>query len=174
MERLAQEISENYGFKLLGRVGSLRQVYQFEVPVHPSLGRFGNNSMKFRMKRLDNDETIKWYEEQVPRKRYKRSICTDTIEEKHVSRQKKAPELLTFSDPYYERQWHLHGERSINVLPVWSAGITGKGVNVAVLDDGLFKDHVDLASNYVSLRKLIKETSFKLLPAISTNTYYYY
>lgn len=37
----------------------------------------------------------------------------------------------------------------INVTGVWSQGITGKGVNVAILDDGLEFEHDDLKDNYV-------------------------
>lgn len=37
----------------------------------------------------------------------------------------------------------------MNVLPVYDMGITGKGVTVVVLDDGLEGSHVDLRKNYV-------------------------
>jgi subtilisin family serine protease len=39
----------------------------------------------------------------------------------------------------------------MNVQKVWDANITGKGVVVTILDDGLEKDHPDLISNYVSI-----------------------
>ena len=39
----------------------------------------------------------------------------------------------------------------MNVVPVWRSGITGKNVVVAILDDGLERDHPDLIKNYVSL-----------------------
>ena len=38
----------------------------------------------------------------------------------------------------------------MNVTGVWSQGITGKGVVVAILDDGLQMDHPDLKENYVT------------------------
>lgn len=38
----------------------------------------------------------------------------------------------------------------MNVEEAWAAGATGKGVVVTILDDGLEKDHPDLAENYVS------------------------
>lgn len=37
----------------------------------------------------------------------------------------------------------------LNVLPLYRARITGRGVNVAVLDDGLEHTHQDLMNNYV-------------------------
>jgi furin len=39
----------------------------------------------------------------------------------------------------------------MNVQGAWAEGITGRGVVVTILDDGLEKDHPDLANNYVSI-----------------------
>ena len=39
----------------------------------------------------------------------------------------------------------------VNVLPVWKKGITGKGVIVCILDDGIDHTHLDLIDNYVSM-----------------------
>ena len=38
----------------------------------------------------------------------------------------------------------------MNVVPAWEEGITGRGVVVTILDDGLEKDHPDIFKNYVS------------------------
>jgi furin len=40
----------------------------------------------------------------------------------------------------------------MNVRSAWEQGVTGKGVVVTILDDGIEKDHPDLIANYVSLR----------------------
>lgn len=42
----------------------------------------------------------------------------------------------------------------MNVVPAWREGITGKGVVVTILDDGLETDHPDLERNYVSRQTL--------------------
>lgn len=39
----------------------------------------------------------------------------------------------------------------MNVQGAWAEGITGNGVVVTILDDGLEKDHPDLYKNYVSI-----------------------
>ena len=56
-------------------------------------------------------------------------------------------------DPLYGCQWHLDqpdgpfaGE-DINVEPAWAAGLTGEGIIVAVVDDGMYWQHEDLAEN---------------------------
>lgn len=49
----------------------------------------------------------------------------------------------------------------MNVIPAWREGITGKGVVVTILDDGLEVDHPDLESNYVSV--LLLSNLIKLL-----------
>ena len=37
----------------------------------------------------------------------------------------------------------------MNIDQVWQQGITGKGIVVAVVDDGLQQSHPDLRDNYV-------------------------
>ena len=55
-------------------------------------------------------------------------------------------------DPMFNSQWHLnHGARGgfdMNVQPAWANGITGKGVVVTILDDGIQTNHPDLQANY--------------------------
>ena len=55
------------------------------------------------------------------------------------------------NDSLYGCQWHLRnqerGGEDINVEPVWAEGINGEDVNIAVVDDGLYFTHEDLAAN---------------------------
>ena len=63
---------------------------------------------------------------------------------------------LTAGDDLYTCQWHLKNHEDegedINVEPVWAKGITGQGVNVAVVDDGMDHYHEDLAPNVYASR----------------------
>ena len=53
------------------------------------------------------------------------------------------------SDSLYACQWHLDNpsETDINVELVWEEGIKGEGVNVAIVDDGMYYAHEDLRDN---------------------------
>lgn len=63
---------------------------------------------------------------------------------------------LGIKDPAFQTdQWFLANprfpERTHNVVRAWEElGVSGAGVTVAIVDDGLRSDHKDLASNFVS------------------------
>lgn len=62
----------------------------------------------------------------------------------------------------------------MNVQEAWAEGITGHGVVVTILDDGLEKNHPDLYMNYVSLSiycpELTKRNDRKCLCTIRINS----
>ena len=63
------------------------------------------------------------------------------------------------SDPWYGCQWHLNNTnqfprgagRDINVEEVWATTM-GAGIKIAVVDDGLYYAHEDLAPNVITAR----------------------
>ncbi|MED6243992.1 Proprotein convertase subtilisin/kexin type 7 [Ataeniobius toweri] len=69
--------------------------------------------------------------------------------ERVLSRSKRS---LAFNDPNYPKQWHLHNKLNrgmdINVTGVWEHNITGQGVTVVVVDDGVQHTHQDIQLNY--------------------------
>ena len=48
-----------------------------------------------------------------------------------------------------------HDGKGMNIDKVWQQGVTGKGIVVAVVDDGLQQSHPDLKDNYVSKVQVI-------------------
>ncbi|KAF5904988.1 neuroendocrine convertase 2, partial [Clarias magur] len=60
------------------------------------------------------------------------------------------------NDPLFTKQWYLinTGQADgtpgldLNVAEAWKMGYTGKGVTIAIMDDGIDYLHPDLASNY--------------------------
>ncbi|XP_032671139.1 neuroendocrine convertase 1-like isoform X1 [Odontomachus brunneus] len=61
-----------------------------------------------------------------------------------------------FNDELWDQEWYLQDTRTnkalpkldLNVLPLYRLGITGRGIRIAVLDDGLEYSHDDLRNNY--------------------------
>ncbi|RKP08215.1 peptidase S8/S53 domain-containing protein, partial [Thamnocephalis sphaerospora] len=86
---------------------------------------------------------------QIPRKRYRRGIIppSNSLEE-----QQKIVEKLDIHDPGYWRQWHLFNSEQqsndINVTGVWQQNITGKGVVIALVDDGIDFTSEDIKDNF--------------------------
>nr|XP_046171237.1 proprotein convertase subtilisin/kexin type 7-like isoform X1 [Oncorhynchus gorbuscha]XP_046171239.1 proprotein convertase subtilisin/kexin type 7-like isoform X1 [Oncorhynchus gorbuscha]XP_046171240.1 proprotein convertase subtilisin/kexin type 7-like isoform X1 [Oncorhynchus gorbuscha] len=70
-------------------------------------------------------------------------------QEQVLSRSKRA---IAFNDPRYPLQWHLHNDvregMDINVTGVWEHNITGTGVTVVVVDDGVQHTLQDIQPNY--------------------------
>lgn len=82
--------------------------------------------------RLESDTKITFFEAQHKKMRFKRAYRVN--------------------DPSYPRQWHLHGPSKSNIKANvgWENQRTGKGVTVAIVDDGLQWSHPDLSPNYRS------------------------
>ena len=68
-----------------------------------------------------------WAERQVERRQYKRN-----------------------NDPLYASQWHLHSH-PYGVEVDFAANVTGKGIVIGVVDDGLQHTHPDIRDNYDAL-----------------------
>ncbi|XP_011405480.2 PREDICTED: furin-1-like [Amphimedon queenslandica] len=123
----AEELAKTHGFTNMGQVGNLEGYYHFID--HESSTRT-TRSLDTKHLNLMNDQQVVSAEQQVSQKRVKRSIVVP-------------------HDTMWSRQWYLNREsKNMNVMPVWDQGITGKGVVVTILDDGLEHTHPDLKANY--------------------------
>ncbi|XP_019387260.1 PREDICTED: neuroendocrine convertase 1 [Crocodylus porosus] len=128
------------GSCLVGKIGSLKNHYLFRHKSHP---RRSQRSAVRISKRLSDDERVSWAEQQYEKKRTKRAAQRDSAEN-------------LFNDPMWNQQWYLQDTRitpslpklDLHVIPVWQKGITGKGVVITVLDDGLEWNHTDIYANY--------------------------
>ncbi|PNJ05192.1 PCSK4 isoform 8 [Pongo abelii] len=74
---------------------------------------------------------VQWFQQQTLQRRVKRSVVVPT-------------------DPWFSKQWYMNSEAQpdLSVLQAWSHGLSGQGIVVSVLDDGIEKDHPDLWANY--------------------------
>uniref|UniRef100_A0A663F0U4 Neuroendocrine convertase 1 n=1 Tax=Aquila chrysaetos chrysaetos TaxID=223781 RepID=A0A663F0U4_AQUCH len=136
----ARAIAEELDYDLVGQIGSLKNHYLFRHKSHPRRSR---RSAIHITKRLSDDERVSWAEQQYEKKRTKRATVRDSAEN-------------LFNDPMWNQQWYLQDTRitpslpklDLHVIPVWQKGITGKGVVITVLDDGLEWNHTDIYANY--------------------------
>ncbi|NXA31971.1 NEC1 convertase, partial [Eudromia elegans] len=136
----ARAIAEELEYELVGQIGSLKNHYLFRHKSHPRRSR---RSAIHITKRLSDDERVSWAEQQYEKKRTKRAALRDSAEN-------------LFNDPMWNQQWYLQDTRvtpslpklDLHVIPVWQKGITGKGVVITVLDDGLEWNHTDIYDNY--------------------------
>lgn len=73
-------------------------------------------------------------------------------DEAAVQAQGQVVSLLGIKDPSFREQWHLFNTvqpgNDLNVTGVWLDGVSGEGVTVAVIDDGIDVDSRDLQPNY--------------------------
>uniref|UniRef100_A0A8C6IZ23 Neuroendocrine convertase 1 n=1 Tax=Melopsittacus undulatus TaxID=13146 RepID=A0A8C6IZ23_MELUD len=136
----ARAIAEELNYDLVGQIGSLKNHYLFRHKSHPRRSR---RSAVLITKRLSDDDRVSWAEQQYEKKRTKRAIVRNSADN-------------LFNDPMWNQQWYLQDTRitpslpklDLHVIPVWQKGITGKGVVITVLDDGLEWNHTDIFSNY--------------------------
>uniref|UniRef100_UPI00398F4CC7 PC3-like endoprotease variant B n=1 Tax=Pristiophorus japonicus TaxID=55135 RepID=UPI00398F4CC7 len=75
---------------------------------------------------------------------------------KVLESESKKENALQFNDPLWPAQWELYntGQTNgpkgfdINVMPAWKKNITGYGVVVSIVDDGIDHTNTDLKKNY--------------------------
>lgn len=123
----AERIAQKHGFVSHGQV--FGDFYHFQ---HRGVVRRSLSSHRGVHVRLHTEPQVLWAEQQIAKRRRKRDIHMEP------------------TDPKFPQQWYLynpsHGD--LNVKEAWAQGFTGRGVVVTILDDGIEKDHPDLAKNY--------------------------
>ncbi|KAM6961384.1 LOW QUALITY PROTEIN: furin (paired basic amino acid cleaving enzyme) b [Aplochiton taeniatus] len=125
----ADRIARKHGFVNHGNV--FGDYYHFR---HPRVLKRSLSDHRGTHIRLHQEPQVQWAEQQVARRRRKRDVYQEP------------------SDPKFSQQWYLSssslGQQDLNAKEAWTLGYTGKGVVVTILDDGIEKDHPDLATNY--------------------------
>uniref|UniRef100_A0A8C7JPE9 Furin (paired basic amino acid cleaving enzyme) b n=1 Tax=Oncorhynchus kisutch TaxID=8019 RepID=A0A8C7JPE9_ONCKI len=123
----ADRISRKHGFINHGNVFGGYYHFRHHTVVKRSLSGHRGTHV-----RLQKEPQVRWAEQQVSRRRKKRDVYTEP------------------SDPKFPQQWYLSNpsQADLNAKGAWSQGYTGRGVVVTILDDGIEKDHPDLATNY--------------------------
>ncbi|KAJ3640863.1 hypothetical protein Zmor_027398 [Zophobas morio] len=106
-------------------------------------------------KRLSEDNRVIWAETQSQKIRTKRDLIDYFFRQK-IYKKPLYPKGKPFNDELWTQEWYLQDTRSrsdlpkldLNVLPLYKRGITGKGIRISILDDGIEYTHDDLRDNY--------------------------
>lgn len=127
---VARLIAEEHGFRYLGQI--------FDDCYHFDHGSVMKRSVEPELEihgRLVKDGRVKRAEQQRIRTRTKR----DFVQQKTI-----------LNDDRWSLMWYLNRGNGLdmNVQDAWAEGITGRGIVVTILDDGLEKNHPDLKDNY--------------------------
>ncbi|XP_048196809.1 proprotein convertase subtilisin/kexin type 4 isoform X2 [Perognathus longimembris pacificus] len=124
----AERLARKFGFVNLGKIFPDGQYFHLRHRgvVQQSLTPHWGHRLH-----LKRDPKVQWFQQQTLRRRVKRSLAMPT-------------------DPLFSKQWYMNNEMKpdLNILQVWRQGLTGQGIVVTVLDDGIEKDHPDLWANY--------------------------
>nr|P29145.1 RecName: Full=PC3-like endoprotease variant B; AltName: Full=SPC3; Flags: Precursor [Hydra vulgaris]AAA29215.1 Kex2-like endoprotease [Hydra vulgaris] len=130
---VADRIAKKHGFTNIGKIGNIEGHYHFK---HEEIGERELEKARHKTALLNLEDEVKFAEQQKILERVKRDGIPN--------------------DPYFKDMWYLlnTGQASgpagvdMNVVPVWKKNITGRGIVISVLDDGLDWTHPDLEANY--------------------------
>ncbi|GAB1605312.1 PC3-like endoprotease variant B [Argonauta hians] len=156
-------LAQRYGFHLITK----HQYFNVYRMVHPEIPVLSKRKARKFLARLKNDSRVKHVSQLQQLLRTRRGshiydsqkFSNGNTTERHKSSIKTADEVQknrNFTDPYFIDQWYLNNAGDVtddsrfnlNVIPAWNKNITGTGVRICVLDDGIDYRHPDIARNY--------------------------
>ncbi|XP_028985756.1 neuroendocrine convertase 2-like isoform X2 [Betta splendens] len=158
--RAARTVAVRHGLDFMQRVGGLKGIYN----LRDSRGRSDRATFEQRLSTLPG---VRWLQRQHSLYREKRlpvsrpgPVFTDGSQRRESASgrkpaKKNRDQFLTFNDPLWHMQWELFAQdeygasgADLNVMPVWNNNITGDGVVVSIIDDGLDYTNKDLKKNF--------------------------
>ncbi|XP_078109837.1 neuroendocrine convertase 2-like isoform X2 [Sander vitreus] len=159
----ARALAKQHGLEFIQQVGSLEGLYTlrdsrgrndratFENRLSTTLGV--HQVQRQHSHHRDKRVPVTVLDHSTTRSSQRRESATDRQPEENESDQS-----LTFNDPLWPMQWELFAQGEyissgfdLNVMPVWSNNITGNGVVVSIIDDGVDHTNKDLKKNFEAL-----------------------
>ncbi|XP_076235369.1 furin-like protease 1 isoform X2 [Calliopsis andreniformis] len=133
---VARQVAREHGFQYLDKI--VDDWYHMQ---HTSVVKRSAEPHFEVHQRLVQDRRVRRAEQQRVKSRTKRDMII-----------KRGPSYMQtiLNDERWSQMWYLNRGNGLdmNVQEAWAEGITGNGVVVTILDDGLEKDHPDLSKNY--------------------------
>lgn len=150
---VATELASELGYYNLGELKGFKDTYLMRRYDHPVRSRRNSPVLT---KRLSDDKRVIWAEQQVVKPRVKRGLIRRKRQDFDYNY--KYPDCrYKYDDEFWDKQWYLCDTRDRPGLPridfnpsaVWDGlNITGRGIVVTVMDDGLEWNHTDIYPNY--------------------------
>ncbi|XP_043281223.1 furin-like protease 1 isoform X1 [Venturia canescens] len=133
--RVARQVAEDHGFIYADPI-----IGDWHHLVHRSVKKRSTEPHLEVHRRLTKDPRVRRAEQQRAKSRSKRDLIEICPE---------SPQIW-FNDKGWPVTWYANRGHCLdmNVIPAWREGITGRGVVISILDDGLETDHPDLIANY--------------------------
>ncbi|XP_072031864.1 neuroendocrine convertase 2-like [Amphiura filiformis] len=161
----AHRIAKRHNFEYRGTVLDQDNLHHFvhkEGPAHSRKRRSVEHST------LESEPSVKEVTQLTGFRRVKRGFkdvqdlpgnannIPKSSEEDSASNEKENKNWPPFNDPLLKKQWYIKNTGQadgkpgldLNVQEAWELGYTGKGVTIAIMDDGIDYLHQDLAPNY--------------------------
>lgn len=161
--RAAEDLAEQHGLEFIQQVGCLEGLFT----LRDSRGRPDRATFEHRLAAAAG---VHWVQRQHSHYRAKRAPLKEgelnmTNRSQRMAsaadspaKERKTDQSLIFNDPLWPMQWELfsQGEYNssvfdLNVMPVWSNNVTGSGVVVSIIDDGVDHTNKDLKKNFEAL-----------------------
>ncbi|KAL5274649.1 FURIN family protein [Megaselia abdita] len=139
----ADQVAEDHGFVNLGKI--FNDHYHF---AHTKVQKRSLEASHHHQSKLVKDHRINWALQQKAKSRQKRDY--EKRSSRMLSFRRTLVDEVNLIDPKWGSMWYLNrgGGLDMNVIPAWQQGVTGKGIVVTILDDGLEYDHPDIEHNY--------------------------
>ncbi|KAJ7709530.1 peptidase S8/S53 domain-containing protein [Mycena rosella] len=139
--------------KAPGELGARAEERDAVVDTYERLrARSRESALSTRDEEARTGAAIKYLARQIPRQRVKRAPALIRQPKPSEEDARAVALRLGINDPLFPAQWHLlneeSAEHSMNVIPVWEMGYTGKGVISSLVDDGLDYTSEDLKDNF--------------------------
>ncbi|KAF7295502.1 PHOMO B domain-containing protein [Mycena indigotica] len=150
------EVASSLGVEVVERVGELADHWLVRTRKGLEGREEGDGVLKrHETLRARSAETgIKYLSRQSLRQRTKRAPILERRQSDDSDGARAVAERFGIHDPLFPDQWHIINDEepihSMNVVPVWEMGFTGKGIISSFIDDGLDYTSVDLKANFVA------------------------
>ncbi|XP_061789194.1 proprotein convertase subtilisin/kexin type 5b isoform X2 [Nerophis lumbriciformis] len=150
---VAERIAEKYGYRNMGQIGDLKDHYHF---FHSRTIKRSTLSSRGRHSFISMEPKVEWIQQQVVRRRIKRDYkAAPPLSLSSHAYSPAAQNNIFYNDAKWSSMWYIHCnddahncQSDMNIMGAWKRGYTGKDVVVTILDDGIERNHPDLAQNY--------------------------